>query len=269
MGINRLLKKSQKFLREKGIKDGLPGRTFVKSQGCWCCVHFDRGEIYEKRKIDTGLRDVRALAEQGRTQNEIAHIMAGREVKLEEAGAGICLGGGAKGDFVSARYMCDKWTGRVAIDRHGDGLDPLPEEIKDMLGDNSKPEPPSVDLEATKVLEAIAAARLGEGVTTKVIVEDESGTSVSDVAQVHYTLPIVDGIMTEKPDKSKDLREECHTAALCNQCFKDLGHSMALIAWIGERECAHCGKLCAKQGEDFEVVWYPRKAPDDYCNGDD
>ncbi len=133
MSIKKFLERGKKWLKDRKVREPLPGRTVVRSHGCWNCKAFENGELYEKHKLSTGLRDVRVLTSQGKTQGQIANIIAGRETRLREAGAGICLGGGSKGDFVSSRYLCDRWVGRVGVDRFTGGIDPLPEELKDAV----------------------------------------------------------------------------------------------------------------------------------------
>ena len=46
---------------------------------------------------------------------------------------GMCLVGGAEGDFVDCRYLCDKWSGRdgSSLATSGKPLDKLPEELKE------------------------------------------------------------------------------------------------------------------------------------------
>ena len=50
---------------------------------------------------------------------------------------GICMVGGAKGDFVDCRYLCDKWSGREgsSLATSGKPLDKLPEELRSELDD--------------------------------------------------------------------------------------------------------------------------------------
>lgn len=138
-GLRKLLRKTREFLRGRKEREPLPGRTFVRSQGCWNCAHFDQGPLFEQHKITTGMRDVRVLVEEkGNTPEQAARYAGLRERQFQERGAGLCLGGGSKADFVSAKYLCSKWSakkGAAPIDRYGGGADLLPEELKEVLGD--------------------------------------------------------------------------------------------------------------------------------------
>lgn len=146
-GLRKLLRKAQKLL---GRRQGIPGRTFVRNQGCYNCVHFCRpGEpLFEQHKIATGVRDVNYFVkEQGLTPDQAAARIAHRESTMAARGAGLCLGGGSQADFVSARYLCSKWVGRVAVDKTQGGVDPLPDELKDQLGDPSRANPAAAAIE--------------------------------------------------------------------------------------------------------------------------
>jgi hypothetical protein len=158
-GLRKLLRKAKDFLREKRQKPSLPGRVFVRAQGCWNCSGFDQGPLFEQQKVATGMRDVRVLVSQGRTPDEAASAIGSRQRLLLAHGAGLCLRGGSKGDFVSAKYLCDKWQGRVAVDRFGGGIDPLPEELKEQLGD---PKPGEATPEDAPGFTHIIPAKTGE-----------------------------------------------------------------------------------------------------------
>lgn len=156
--LRKLLRKAKDFFGSKN-KQPLPGRTFVRNQGCWNCVSgvFD-GPILEKAKMTTGMRDVKIMMREGKTVEQTAAIIAMRDVKLTERGAGVCLRGAPHGgDFVSPKLLCSRWVGRVGVNKFTGGVDDLPEELADKLGDKDDTRTPG-EVATAKKIEVVDAS---------------------------------------------------------------------------------------------------------------
>lgn len=112
----------------------LPGRTFVRNQGCYNCMNFagPDSKLYQSHRTARRQADVRELLERGVTLERAERRVAACDRYLALKGFGVCWAGGGQADFVEARFLCEKWKGRVRTEAK---MDPTAAELKDLLGD--------------------------------------------------------------------------------------------------------------------------------------
>ena len=162
--LRKLLRKTKNFLGRK--KAPIPGRTFIRNQGCYNCVSgVFEGPLLEQHLMTTGMRDVRLMLEEGKTHEQAALCIALRNRKLEEKKGGLCMKGAPHGgDFVVPKLLCSRWVGRVGVNKFAGGVDDLPEELADKLGDKDDTRSPfEVSADKLRAQKAEGVIRLGSG----------------------------------------------------------------------------------------------------------
>lgn len=127
-------------------------RIISRGQGCWNCIHAQPArEFWQKKRAEdlalatrislnsplgekhprvVKLRRMIDFVDHAVVANTMIRCTKGRT----ETGEPI-------GDLVVNSFLCDRWTGRdgASLAREGQGLDPLPMELRDKI--DSSPEP--------------------------------------------------------------------------------------------------------------------------------
>ena len=112
----------------------IPGRTFIRNQGCWNCKHFEQGPLYSSHRLTRRLADMKVLLGRGVPFEQAERDLKAGDHYMSRFNYGICLGGGTGADFVPARFKCHRWSGRGGL-RTEARQDDLVEDLKDKLGD--------------------------------------------------------------------------------------------------------------------------------------
>jgi hypothetical protein len=124
----------------------LKGRTFERTQGCWNCLRWENQELARKRWQDCeraelaaaeAIRLVDPRGEAAPKYLQIRKTVAQGRQMVFSGRFGVCLAGGVETDFVEAAHLCEKWSAKTgaSIARAGAAPDPLPDELKDKVGD--------------------------------------------------------------------------------------------------------------------------------------
>lgn len=126
---------------------GLTGRTHVRTQGCWNCVHgdFDKAKEMWKSKrqqdLATGTRialdspmgeDDPVVKNIRRMVDNVDHGLAAG-VLTTCTGRGVDSNDNPVGTFVKSNYLCHKWSAKTgaSVAREGQKADDLPVELED------------------------------------------------------------------------------------------------------------------------------------------
>lgn len=145
--------------RDKPIQGGvgriLPGRVFERTMGCFNCVHFENGrasreffQLAKRRDLATA-NVIEKQDRRGRNSPKVLQIrqmVHDAEENVKAGLSGLCLSKkaesereatGKKSDFFVDTFLCHHWSGKVgvSVDRAGSGLDTLPDELRDKIGD--------------------------------------------------------------------------------------------------------------------------------------
>ena len=129
---------------------GLKGRVFQRSQGCWNCKGWDNGprakQYWEDSCKPRMLAQATEVALKAAAEGDLRgskHPGVAQIVKTtQDAGKaiargkfGLCVIGGAKSDFVEDAFLCEKWSGKTgaSVARAGGAPDLLPEELRDKV----------------------------------------------------------------------------------------------------------------------------------------
>lgn len=115
-------------------------RIVDRNAGCFNCMNFERGLIYDDRVEASFQRDVVAFRARGATQaSAVGRASKTRRVLVQKKGFfGVCLTNRAPGDFVAASHLCEGWSGVVGASMArspGEALSPLVEEEFDKRGE--------------------------------------------------------------------------------------------------------------------------------------
>lgn len=161
----------------------LPGRTFARSQGCFNCRHFDIGEraqnfweadmlTFAEHQIRTGLENGYPLAV---VQQEVVLRMQASNRLFAPPKAGLCTSvfGKTEGKYTMRTFLDTCWTAKQGVRENHQPLDMLVDEMKDRLGDFSKPAEASAtsdDDELTLTSKPI----IGDSLATPGTPDDES-----------------------------------------------------------------------------------------------
>lgn len=131
------------FVNERGnieVKKALDkSRIHERNAGCWSCLHFDTGELYETVKLAAHRRDVAVLSQT--MPAGAAHRKADKNKKWLEKHKGfmgVCRADKSESEFVSYQYLCGNWSGKTGASlarAPGEPLSPLADELKDKAGD--------------------------------------------------------------------------------------------------------------------------------------
>jgi hypothetical protein len=147
------------------LANGLPKERVVeRGRGCWNCTGFENGllarqqwravhrparerqlqarkrELVERRQAELIRSPLAPTSDLDQAFNQLAtQVGLLKDVdRAVTAGAlGMCMVGGTACDFVTATFLCEKWTGRQgsSVATQGHPVDALPQELKDKLGD--------------------------------------------------------------------------------------------------------------------------------------
>ena len=114
----------------------LKGRSFTRKIGCWNCISWNCEEMARARWIQQMASDLRKYLEAGDSVEAAEKKIAYYSARFGPPKTGICLKGKGGADFVSAKYLCRHWNGRInPRDYPGEKLDATPQELRAKLGD--------------------------------------------------------------------------------------------------------------------------------------
>jgi len=117
-------------------------RIVERNAGCWNCIHFSTGELYDKVALAARARDLAVLSEKMPAAAAHRKADATQKILREKRGfIGVCAIDKADAEFVSYKYLCTSWSGTTGASlarNPGESLSPLGEEILDKV--NSKAE---------------------------------------------------------------------------------------------------------------------------------
>jgi hypothetical protein len=131
----------------------LKDRIIEKTQGCWNCKSYSRGEMVVKHLRECRQRDEAAkIAELGYlptlsklgdmempgTAGDARYLAWEKAAKLGEIG--MCMAGAIPDDFVHHKFFCSSWTGAegASVAREGAKPDLLPAEVAEMVEQRAK-----------------------------------------------------------------------------------------------------------------------------------
>lgn len=121
----------------------LDGRVVERNAGCWNCLYFDTGTLYDIKVGASYNRDVSVFLSRGLSP-DVARKRADetrRTLRSKKGIFGTCTVGGAEGDFVHQGFLCTKWSGRVGASltrAPGEPLSPLMAEEYDKRGETAR-----------------------------------------------------------------------------------------------------------------------------------
>lgn len=114
-----------------------PERVFERQTGCYNCLSYMDGEAAEKLYAERRVIDAKTLRDRGLTPDKVETVLRKQDGIMKPPRAGICLKGmGLPAMFVSATYMCHRWSGRVVVEKISD----TPQELRASLGEDVRDE---------------------------------------------------------------------------------------------------------------------------------